>query len=265
MTRIQGLDGMREAPPLNITALVEAARVKPNVVETPPEPVYEGPKEGSAAWQAEQIAMGKAEIKTRAPSLDFAHGAFAMESGKKEGWGAAAAEVWHHLRLIRLLGFVAALAFGAYIFITGGAPSAREVSNAFVEIPGYQYQTEGLAELDQAEASLSGLPGFGREVSAIETRGVLRNGALAGAVVIAGLDPSQTTDENLAKQIQRHIPSAHVVPLGEPGTGITGYEFLVGSAVEVAFVDEDGFLVLVAGVNRTDVHRIATGIGVGNL
>jgi hypothetical protein len=209
--------------------------------------------------------MGKAEIKTRAPSLDFSQGSFALGPSKKEGWGAAAAEAWHHLRVVRLLAFVAALAIGGYIYVTGGAPSEREVSKAFVEIPGYQYQTERLPELDQAERSLSGLPGFGRDVSAIETRGVVRKGALAGVVVIAGLDPSETTDANLGRQLRRHIPSAHVVQLGEPGTNVTGYEFLVGSVVEVVFVDEDGFLILVAGVNRTNVHQIASGIGVGNL
>ncbi|MGH2807315.1 MAG: hypothetical protein ACRDKT_08565, partial [Actinomycetota bacterium] len=235
MTRIQGLDGMREAPPLNITALVEAARVKPKVVEVPPEPEYTGPKEGSAAWQAEQIAMGKAEIHTRAPSLDFSQGSFALGPSKKETWGAAMAEVWHRLRVARLIALVLGIALAGYVYITGGAPSAREVSNAFVEIPGYQYQTETDPQLDQATASLDDLPGFESGISALEARGVTHNGVLAGAVVIAGLDPSETTERNLARQVKRHIPSAHVVPLGRPGKNLTGYEFLVGSVVEVAF------------------------------
>ncbi|MGH2808579.1 MAG: hypothetical protein ACRDKT_15040, partial [Actinomycetota bacterium] len=125
--------------------------------------------------------------------------------------------------------------------------------------------TEGIPQLDQASASLGELPGFDREVSALEARGVTRNGVLAGAVVIAGLDPSETTDENLAREIRRHVPSAHVVPLGRPGKNVTGYEFLIGSVVEVAFVDEDGFLILVAGSSRAAVHQIASGIGIGNL
>jgi hypothetical protein len=264
MTRIQGLDGMREAEPLNVTALVEAARVasKP---QAPPEPVWTGPREGSAAWQAEQIAMGKAEIKTRPVQLDFAQGTFAVGGPTTPGWSSAFREVWDGLRTVRWLLIVGLMAFGAYVYFTGGPPSAREVSEAFVEIPGYGYQTEEVPGLDQAESALSSLPGFDRDVSAVEARGVVRDGVLAGVALIAGLDPSETTDAKLSAQIERHLPGAHVVVLGSPGREVMAYEFTMGSATEVVFVDEDGFLVVVAGLNRSHVHNIASSIGVGNL
>jgi hypothetical protein len=139
------------------------------------------------------------------------------------------------------------------------------VKKAFVEIPGYAYQSEETPGLEQAESAVSSLPGFDREVSAVEVRGITRGGVLAGAAVIAGLDPSETTDAKLTAQIERHVPGAHTVSLGGPGQQIMGYEFVMGSATEVVFVDEDGFLIVVAGMNRTDVHNIASAIGVGNL
>jgi hypothetical protein len=264
MTRIQGLDGMREADPLSVTELVEAARVAA-IPKAPPEPVYTGPREGSAAWQAEQIATGKIDIKTRPVQLDFAQGTFAVGGIPEKGWSAAFREVWDSLRAVRLLLIVGLLALGAYVYFTGGAPSEREVSKAFVQIPGYSYQTEEVPGLDQVESALSSLPGYDRDVSAVEARGVLRDGVPTGVALIAGLDPSETTDAKLSSQVERHLPGAHVIVLGSPGREVMGYEFAMGSATEVVFVDEDGFLVIVAGLNRTDVHNIASSIGVGNL
>jgi hypothetical protein len=264
MTRIQGLDGMREAEPLNVTELVEAARVasKP---QAPPEPVYTGPREGSAAWQAEQVALGKIDIKTRPVQLDFAQGTFALHSTTTKGWSSAFREVWDHLRVVRLLLIVGLMAVGAYLYFTGGAPSEREVSKAFVEIPGYTYVTEEVPGLDQAKASLNSLPGYDGEVSALQARGVLRDGVPAGVALIAGFDPSETTDAKLSARIERHVPGAHMIVLGVPGREITGYEFVIGAGTELVFVDEDGFLIVVAGSNRADVHNIASSIGVGNL
>jgi hypothetical protein len=264
MTRIQGLDGMREAEPLNVTELVEAARVAAQP-QAPPEPVYTGPREGSAAWQAEQIAMGKVDIKTRPVQLDFAQGTFAVGGPTTKGWSSAFREVWDHLRIVRLLVILGLIAAGMYVYFTGGAPSEREVSEAFVEIPGYTYQTDEMPGLEQAESALRSLPGFDKEVSAVEARGVTRGGVLAGVALIAGVDPSETTDKKLSTQVERNVPGAHMIVLGPPGTEIMGYEFAIGSATEVVFVDEDGFLIVVAGVNRTDVHNIASSLGVGNL
>jgi hypothetical protein len=264
MTRIQGLDGMREAEPLNVTALVEAARVASRP-QAPPEPVYTGPRKGSAAWQAEQIAMGKIDIKTRPLQLDFAQGTFAVGGPTAPGWSSAFREVWDRLRTVRWLLIVGLMAFGAYTYFTGGAPSAKEVSKAFVEIPGYSYQSEEVPGLDQAESALSSLPGYDRGVSAVEARGVTRGGVLAGVALIAGLDPSETTDAKLSAQVERHVPGAHMIVLGPPGREIMAYEFVIGAATEVVFVDEDGFVVVVAGLSRTNVHNIASSIGVGNL
>ena len=212
------------------------------------------PREGSAAWKAEQIATGNMSIPlsgSRPMSFDSpARTEPTTDAGPLIGL------------LLKLLVPVAIIAAVWFQFFRSTAPSAEEIEAAFVPLTGYEYASESPAA-DVAESYVSNYPGFEDEISDLEVKGVSQGGRPIGVVMIGGFEYSDDKQADFDSAGQSLPVTA--VSLGTPGHTFSAFEVAQPPAYGYMWLDDDGYFFVVMTNFPTHARTLATALGTAQL
>jgi hypothetical protein len=162
---------------------------------------------------------------------------------------------------------VAAAAAGFFGFRGGSAaPSAEDVDKAFASLTGgYTYVEPPAEVMEQVSELKESNPEASEVIAQIDMREIRRGGLPLGGVVIMSFDPAylqQKPEDNvLMQQVESQYGYA-LAPVDLDGT--SAYETSVPGASAVLFFDDDGLMILVAGIEQTAVRDIAEQLAVAN-
>ena len=213
------------------------------------------PREGSAAWRAEQIATGQMPIPISRPT----------------SFGAATppqtqTSIDPTPLIFGLVKLGIVIAIGVFVwfqFFHSTAPSADEISDAFVPVAGYEYGSDDSPVAAAVEGFVMSYPGFEDEISDFEVREVSAGTMPVGVVMIGGFEYSE--DKQADFEAGAQADNVSEVSLGLPGKTFTAYEASVPDGHVVVWIDEDGFLFAVATRYPAHSHKIATALGAAAL
>lgn len=175
------------------------------------------------------------------------------------------------------LGWVVALvvglitAVGGYflvtkVFLDKGAPSPEEVTAAFVPIAGTTYQEPPAGSREQFRSLLDQQGPAAEEIETFDMRLLLVGPQPVGAVLIFAVDPDLMKEEDFESNYLRGFN------LGAGGqltaTNVGGIDAFAGQVPGIGsvytFLDEDGLIFFVGGLQRDLVERAVSTLGTAN-
>lgn len=181
---------------------------------------------------------------------------------------APAAGVSGRGKVLAVAALVAAAAAAAFFGLRSGAgaPSAEDVDRAFAPLTGgYTYVEPTADVLDQVEELKESNPEAAETIAEIDMREIRRGGMPLGGVVIMSFDPEyleQKPEDNILMQQVESQYGYALSPVDLDGT--PAYETTVPGASAVLFFDDDGLMILVAGLDGKAVRDIAEQLAVAN-
>ena len=225
----------------------------PATVGAPPVQDTRDPREGSAAWKAEQIATGRMPIPITRPA-SFAEPATSTQA--KTSFDPTPL-------IFGLVKLAIPIAIGVFVwfqFFHSTAPSAEEISNSFVPVAGYEYGSSDSPVAAAVEGFVNSYPGFEDEISDFEVREVYAAGSQpAGVVMIGGFEYSE--DKQADFDAGTTAEGVQPVTLGLPGQTFTAYEATTPEGHVVIWIDKDGFLFAVVTRYPAQAQTIASTLG----
>lgn len=209
------------------------------------------PREGSAAWRAEQIATGQIAIPVGARPLGAA-------SSQK-----AQVDATPLIASLLKIGVVLAIAFFVWFrFFHSTAPSSEEIQAAFVPVVGYEY---GAADSPGAKAVDSFVTSYleEEEISDFQVREIFSGGRVIGFAMIGGFEYSDDTRAEFESGAVQD--GAKQVTLGATGSTFTAYEAAQPPAYGVVWMADEGYVYGVFTNYPTHARTIATTLGTAAL
>ncbi|MEA2433326.1 MAG: hypothetical protein QOG54_783 [Actinomycetota bacterium] len=237
------------------------------------------PLVGSAAWKAEQLAIGNVRIPTsRTVETPAARSARSFSLG-------GVLRYWRWVRVgialaVALSGVVRALTnepgvvtidrpevvTEAPVVTMLGAPSREQISGVFVELKEAHYVTLHGAAASSVEGALRATPGADELVDSMETRSVVaEDGSGSVAVTVATARRPITVED----PIERAYPccGGNITGGGvgsTPGHAFNYWLLTLPDGYQMVWWDDDGFIISVVGDNRDHVHDFGTDFGMAN-
>lgn len=215
------------------------------------------PAEGSAAWQAEQIAQGNVRIHTVPRAEPLIPVAAPKVLPKLSFWGV--------IRYARWVRFGIAL----LILLSGGVKSLffngsdhKPLSATFTPLEGYDYEPMDPAAEQMVEDAMKSVPGGEDLVSDFEARTVMRYGSPAAVVMVAGVDGVDSNPLEGAEALGMGFVKGSAA---SSGGSFDYWEFPIPPGHEMVFWDDDGMMIAVVGLNQQEVRTIGSQIGLANL
>ena len=212
------------------------------------------PREGSAAWRAEQITNGNIPIPgMRAPSF----------GPPVQTQATATPSFAPLLGLLIKLGVVVAIALFVWLrFLHSGAPSDEELQATFVPISGYEYAENDSEMAAWMEHAIGSMPAVEDVMSGYEVKEIFSNGQMVAVGMVAGFDPADLADEDPAAFGEGAV-SAGARPVSFGGT--SAYQINQGTATQYMWLDEDGYLFVVVGMYPNHANTVASALAAGNI
>jgi hypothetical protein len=171
-------------------------------------------------------------------------------------------------KLIAVGALVVAAAAAAFFGLRGGsaAPSAAEVDDAFAPLTGgYTYVEPPQGVMEQVNELKDSDPEASEVIAEIDMRELQRGGMPIGGVVIMSFDPAyleEKPDDNILMQQVESQYGYTLAPVDLNGT--EAYETSVPGASAVLFFDDDGLMILVAGLDQKAMQDVAEQLAVAN-
>ncbi len=233
---------------------MEGAFDRPRSVPRAPESTRD-PREGSAAWQAEQIATGQMRIPV-------GERAFEPLPTSSSGAPAQSADPMPLIAALAKIGVL--LAIGLLVwwrFFYSPVPTSEEIEAAFVPVAGYEY---GSSESPVAKAVDGFMTGYLSEedVGDFQARELYSGDRAIGVAMIGGVDYDDVRDDFAPGAIQE---GAKEITLGTPGKMFTAFEGVHSGAYVIVWADEDGYVYAVATNYPTHSRNVATALGTAAL
>jgi hypothetical protein len=171
-------------------------------------------------------------------------------------------------KMVAIAALVIAAAAAAFFGLRGGsaAPGARDVDEAFAPLTGgYTYVEPPAEVMKQVNELKETNPEASELIGEIDMRELQRGGMPIGGVVIMSFDPAyleEKPDDNILMQQVESQYGYSLAPVDLDGT--EAYETSVPGASAVLFFDEDGLMVLVAGLDQQAMRDVAEQLAVAN-
>lgn len=171
-------------------------------------------------------------------------------------------------KIVALAVLVVVAAAAGFFGFRGGsaAPSAEDVEKAFASLTGgYSYVEPPAQVMEQVNELKESNPEASELIAEIDMREITRAGMPLGGVVIMSFDPAyleQKPEDNVLMQQVENQYGYSLAPVDLDGT--SAYETSVPGASAVLFFDDDGLMILVAGIEQTAVRDIAEQLAVAN-
>lgn len=209
------------------------------------------PREGSAAWRAEQIATGQIAIPVGARPL-----------GSPSSTASPKVDATPLIATLMKIAIVVAIALFVWLrFFHSTAPTSEEIEAAFVPVVGYEY---GPADSAGARAVDSFMTTYLEDEDIdLQVRELYSGGSVAGFAIIGGFEYSDDIEADFEAGAIRD--GAKQVTLGRAGNTFTAFEASRPPAYGVVWLDEDGFLYGVFTNYPTHARTVATALGTAAL
>ena len=216
------------------------------------------PREGSAAWKAEQIANGNMPIPGMRPA------------GTGFGPPPAVAQSTSPPSFLPLIAFIIKIAIPVGIaffvwlqFFHSTAPSAEEVQAAFVPIAGYEYGGSDSPAAETVKGMVSEVPGFDDEVAEFEVKELYSNGTVVGLVMIGGFE----YNDDVQAEFSAGAGNQGLTPvtLGTAGRTFPAFQISQPPAHGIMWLDEDGYFFTVVTTYPNHAQTVATALGTAAL
>jgi hypothetical protein len=171
-------------------------------------------------------------------------------------------------KMIAIAALVVAAAAAAFFVLKGGsaAPSAAEVDEAFATLTGgYTYVEPPAGVMEQVNELKESDPEASEVIAEIDMRELQRGGMPIGGVVIMSFDPAYLEEKPVDNILMQQVESQYgytLAPVDLDGT--EAFETSVPGASAVLFFDEDGLMVLVAGLDQKAMRDVAEQLAVAN-
>ena len=171
-------------------------------------------------------------------------------------------------KMVAIAALVVAAAAAAFFGLRGGpaAPGAREVDKAFAPLTGgYTYVEPPAAVMDQVNELKESSSEAKDLIAEIDMRELRRGGMPLGGVVIMSFDPAYLDEKPEDNILMQQVESQYGYSL-EPVDldGTEAFETSVPGASAVLFFDEDGLMILVAGLDQKAMRDVAEQLAVAN-
>jgi hypothetical protein len=215
------------------------------------------PAEGSAAWQAEQIAQGNVRIHTVPRAEPLAPVSAPKVRPKLTFWGVIRYARWARFAVALLI----LVGGGVKTFFFGG--DDQSLASMFTPLSGYEYQTMDPDAEQMVEDAMKSVPGGADFIDDFEARTVTRSGSPAAVVMIAGVDDVESNPFEGAESLGLGFVKGSAAG---PEGSFDYWEFPMPPGYELLFWDDDaGALVAIVGLNQEEVRTIGSQIGLANL
>ena len=171
-------------------------------------------------------------------------------------------------KMVAIAALVVAAAAAAFFGLRGGsaAPSAADIDGAFAPLTGgYTYVEPPVEIMEQVNELKESSPEASDLIAEIDMRELQRGGMPIGGVVIMSFDPAyleEKPDDNILMQQVESQYGYALAPVDLDGT--EAYETSVPGASAVLFFDDDGLMVLVAGLDQKAMRDVAEQLAVAN-
>jgi hypothetical protein len=218
------------------------------------------PAPGSAAWKAEQLAQGNIRIET---------------SGSSPGAAVIAAPAHKTIRLSigGLLRGARWLRLGIALLVVAGGGGLRafsgsdgpDTSAAFVPLSSYTYGPASVEASAELEQFVNSVPGGEDLVTGVEVRPVLENGVPVAVFNVTGLSGDFGGDPLGAAFDMAGMDVGTGFSEGPSGETLNYWLVTVGTAHEVVWWDDDGFIMSVVGLDEDKIGDIGREIGLANV
>jgi hypothetical protein len=164
-----------------------------------------------------------------------------------------------------VIGVLAAV--GAYVAVTKAtdkvAPSADEVSSAFVPVSGYEYSEMPAAALEPLRAAFASQAGE-EAVAHFDARELTQDGTTAAVVFILSVDPDSMTGGFEASYVTGFTATSQAQVEDTQFGQTAGHIAETPMGTIAFFFDEDGFAFNVVGRDKPTVESIARSLESGN-